>query len=134
MANPFVNSIKFFTAINLLASPSGTTIRGLMYHLNISKRTAYRLLEALEELGFPLIDEQPKPREEKIYRLIDSYILKLPNMTIPNPGFTPHEIEFLLSVLAFIDVLQQSGKLSVINSIRSKIIAVSPKANDLKGV
>jgi predicted DNA-binding transcriptional regulator YafY len=95
-----------------------------MYHLDISRRTAFRLLDALEELGFPLIDDQPKPRAEKTYRLIDSYVLKMPNMSIPNPGFTQPELEFLLSVLALFDTAQQPGKLSLINSIRSKITAV----------
>ena len=124
MANPFSNAIKFLTAINLLASPSGTTVRALMYHLNISRRTAFRLLDALGELGFPLMDDQPKPKNEKIYRLIDSYVLKLPNMSIPNPGFTTQELELLLRVLDLFDAVQQPGQLSVINSIRSKITAM----------
>ena len=69
MANPFVNTIKILSAINLLASPSGTTVRGLMHNLSISRRSAFRLLDALGELGFPLIDRQQKPGNEKIYRL-----------------------------------------------------------------
>ena len=124
MANPFANAIKFLTAINLLASPSGTTIQGMMYDLGISRRTAFRLLDALGDMGFPLIDEQPKPRNEKTYRLIDSYVLKLPNMSIPNPGFTSQELELLLNVLDLFDAVQQPGKVSVINSIRSKITAI----------
>ena len=123
MSSPFSNSIKFLNAINLLANPSGTTLRGLMYHLDISRRTAFRLLDALEELGFPLVDEQLKPRAEKTYRLIDSYVLKMPNMSIPNPGFTKSELEFLLGVLALFDTVNQPGKLSLINSIRTKITA-----------
>ena len=124
MANPFANTIKFLTAINLLASPSGTTIQGLMFDLGISRRTAFRLLDALGEMGFPLIDEQPKPRNEKTYRLIDSYIMKLPNISIPNPGFTSQELELLLGVLDLFDAVQQPGKVSVINSIRYKITAI----------
>jgi len=81
------------------------------------------LLDALEELGFPLVDEQLKPRAEKTYRLIDSYVLKMPNMSIPNPGFTKSELEFLLGVLALFDTVNQPGKLSLINSIRTKITA-----------
>jgi len=99
MANPFANTIKFLTAINLLASPAGTTVQDLMDNLGISRRTAFRLLAALEELGFPLTDEQPNPTTEKTYRLIGSYVLKLPNMRIPNPGLSAPETELLLSVL-----------------------------------
>jgi predicted DNA-binding transcriptional regulator YafY len=127
MANPFSNAVKFLTAINLLASPSGTTVRALMYHLGISRRTAFRLLDALGELGFPLVDMQSKARNEKTYRLIDSYVLKLPNMNIPNPGFTKQELELLLGVLDLLDTVQQPGQVSVINSIRSKITAVPPR-------
>jgi len=126
MANPFTNIIKFLTAINLLASPSGTTVKGLMERLHISRRTTFRLLDALSELGFPLIDEQQKPKKEKTYRLIDSYILKLPNLSIPNPGFTSQELKFLISILDHFDTIQQPDKISVIRSIRSKISAVAP--------
>ena len=131
MVNPFANATKFLTAVNLLASPSGITIRGLMEHLFISRRTAFRLLSVLEELGFPLIDEQPRPRNEKIYRLMDSYVLKLPNMNIPNPGLTPQELEFLISVLDLFGTVQQPDKISLINSIRSKISALPLKGKEV---
>ena len=127
MTNPFANIIKFLTAINLLASPSGTTLQGLMKHLNISRRTAFRLLNALYDLGFPLIDEQSRVRNEKTYRLMDSYVLKLPNVSIPNPGFTPQELELLISVLDLFDTVQQPSQISVVNSIRSKITAMPSK-------
>ena len=125
MANPFINTIKFLTAINLLASPSGTTVRGLMNQLNISRHTAFRLLDALEELGFPLIDEQLKSTSEKTYRLEESYVFKLPNMTIPNPGFTEPEKEMLLSMLDFCINIQQSETLILLNGIRQKVKAMS---------
>jgi predicted DNA-binding transcriptional regulator YafY len=121
MSNPFANSIKFLTAINLLSSASGTTIRKLMEHLGISRRTAFRLLEALGGLGFPLVDEQPGQGTEKTYRLMDSYVLKLPNLTIPNPGLTVQEIELILTMLDFCDNLQDINKTSMLASIRHKI-------------
>jgi len=127
MTNPFTNIIKFLTAINLLASPSGATLQRLMERLNVSRRTAFRLLNALSDLGFPLIDEQPKARNEKTYRLMDSYVIKLPNVSIPNPGFTPQELELLLSVLDLFDTVQQPGQISIVNSIRSKITAMPSK-------
>jgi predicted DNA-binding transcriptional regulator YafY len=109
MAKPFTNTVKFLPAINLLASPSGATVRRLMDQLNISRRTAFKLLDALEELGLPLVDKQPKSRGEKTYRLLDSYVLKLPNLAIPNPGFIATEM--LLSMLDFCINMQQSGGL-----------------------
>jgi predicted DNA-binding transcriptional regulator YafY len=127
MANPFANSIKFLTALNLLASPSGATIKKLMEHLNVSRRTAFRLLEALEGLGFPLVDAQPKQGTEKTYRLMDSYVLKLPNMTIPNPGLTAQEIELVLTMLDFCEKLQQIGHSPKLALIRQKITMMARK-------
>jgi predicted DNA-binding transcriptional regulator YafY len=124
MANPFANTIKFLTAINLLASPSGTTIKKLMAALNISRRTAFRLLEALTKLGCPLTDEQSGTRVEKTYRLMDSYVLKLPNMVMLNPGLTGEEIEALLAILDSCDKIQHIGKTATLAAIKQKIRAM----------
>jgi len=124
MANPFANAIKLLTAINLLVSPSGTTIRGLMDQLGISRRTAFRLLDTLEGLGFPLMDEHQKSRGEKTYRLVDSYVIKLPNLAIPNPGFTATETEMLLSILDFCINMQKSDGVILLNGIRQKVKAM----------
>jgi predicted DNA-binding transcriptional regulator YafY len=124
MANPFINTIKFLTAVNLLVSPSGTTVLKLMNQLKISRRTAFRLLDAMEELGFPIIDEQPKPRSEKIYRLLDSYVIKLPNLTIPNPGLIEPETELLLSILDSYINTQQPVDIVSIKENRQKIKAL----------
>jgi predicted DNA-binding transcriptional regulator YafY len=128
VANPFTNTIKFLTAINLLVSASGTTVLGLMNKLNISRRTAFRLLDAIEDLGFPIIDEQPKSRSEKIYRLADSYVIKLPNLAIPNPAFTEPEMELLISMLDFHINVQQSKDAASLKCIRQKVKAMSRRA------
>jgi predicted DNA-binding transcriptional regulator YafY len=125
MANPFANSVKFLTAISLLSSPKGTTIKGLMDSLAISRRSVFRLLEALAELGFPLVDEQSGYRAEKTYRLMESYVLKLPNMAIPNPGFSEPEWELLLSMLDFCIGVQKSEAVILLNGIRQKVIAMT---------
>ena len=125
MPNPYANSVKLLKAINLLASPQGTTIKRIMEDLNISRRSAFRLLQALEELGFPLIDDRPIPRGEKTYRLAESYVLQLPNLTIPTPGFSEPELELLLSMLDFCIGIQKSDALILLNGIRQKILAMS---------
>jgi predicted DNA-binding transcriptional regulator YafY len=127
MANPFANSIKFLKAINLLASPRGATIKRIMENLNISRRSAFRLLQALEELGLPLTDGQSRSRTEKTYRLLDSYVLKLPNMVIPNPRFTGEEIELILAILDLYKQLIQIGEIPRLNAIREKIKAIAFK-------
>ena len=127
MANPYANSVKFLKAVNLLASPQGTTIRGLMDGLDISRRSVFRLLEALEELGFPLVDDRPMPRVEKTYRLMESYVLRLPNVAIPTPGFSEPELELLLSMLDFCIDIQKSEAVVLLNGIRQKVLAMDTK-------
>ena len=127
MTNPFANSVKFLKAINLLASPGGATIKRIMEELNISRRSAFRLLQALEEVGLPLIDGQRRPRAEKIYRLLDSYVLKLPNIVILNPAFTGEEVELILTILDLYKQLIQLGEIPRVNAIREKIKAIELK-------
>jgi hypothetical protein len=71
------------------------------------------------------MDEQPKPRAEKTYRLMESYVLKLPNLTIPNPGFSEPEKKLLLSILDFCADIQNSEAVVLLNGIRQKITAMT---------
>ena len=127
MTNPFANSVKFLTAVTLLSTPQGTTIKSLMESLKISRRSTFRLLRALEDLGFPLVDTQSRPRVEKTYRLLESYVLKLPNISILDPGLTGEEIDFVLSVLDLCKRINELGGTSRLNAIKEKIKAVPPK-------
>jgi len=130
MANPFANSVKFLSAVRLLSAPQGATIKSLMESLDISRRSVFRLLHAFEELGFPLVDDKPQQKEEKTYRLLDSYVLKLPNISIPNPCFTGEEIEFVLSVLDLCKRIGEMGGASMLNAIREKIKAIAPEKGE----
>ena len=126
MTNPFAISVRFLKAINLLASPKGTTIKRIMETLCISRRSAFRLIQALEELGFPITDSQPNHKTEKLYSLAESYVLKLPNITIPNPSLTAEEI---INVLAILDTNKKYNLLinfPIINSAREKLLAMLP--------
>jgi len=116
--------------VNLLASPQGTTIKGLMDGLNLSRRSVFRLLEALDELGFPLMDDRPVPKVEKTYRLMESYVLKLPNVAIPIPGFSEPEQTLLLSMLDFCIDIQKSDTAALLNGIRQKVLAMSLEKGD----
>jgi predicted DNA-binding transcriptional regulator YafY len=127
MAKPFANSVKFLSAVTLLSSPRGATVKGLMEHLGISRRSVLRLLAALEEIGFPLIDEQSRPGIEKTYRLMDSYVLKLPNLAIPNPGLSPEELDAIMSVLDFCNRLTQIKP--ILRSIGEKLTASIAKSD-----
>ena len=124
MANQFSNTVKFLRAVSLLASPDGTNIRELMYHLGISRRSIFRLLNALEELGFPIADSQPNSKAEKTYRLPRSYVLKLPNIAIPNPCLTSEEIMYILAILDKHKRFKSLSETPTYNSARKKLAAM----------
>jgi predicted DNA-binding transcriptional regulator YafY len=98
-----------------------------MESLNISRRSAFRLLDALEGLGFPLADEQPQPKAEKVYRLSESYVIKLPNISIPNPGFTGEEIGLALSILDLCKRIGELGGASLLDALMEKMKAIAPE-------
>jgi predicted DNA-binding transcriptional regulator YafY len=127
MANPFAISVKFLSAVNLLSTRQGATIKSLMENLNISRRTAFRLLRALEDLGFPLIESQSRHSIEKTYRLSDSYVLKLPNISILNPCLTGEESELVLSILDLCKRIAELGGISTLNAVREKIKSITLK-------
>ena len=95
-----------------------------MEGLDISRRSTFRLLDALGALGFPLFDDQPVPRGEKRYYLMESYVMQLPNMAMPTINFSEPETELLLSMLDFCIDLQKSETMILLNGIRHKILAM----------
>jgi len=127
MANPLANSVKLLKAVDLLASPKGTTIKELERELGISRRSVFRLFDVLDELDFPLTDEQPAPRAEKTYRLEEGYMLKLPNRLVPDLRFSESETEVLLSMLDFCIDMQESEVGVLFKDIRRKVKAISGK-------
>jgi predicted DNA-binding transcriptional regulator YafY len=121
MGEIFSTSVKFITAVSLLSSEQGATVKSLGESLGISRRSVFRLLKTLEELGFPLVDGPSPQGSGKVYRLLDSYVLKLPNMALPNPGFTENELALLSSLLRFLTGLQDKAAGSTLRSIQEKL-------------
>jgi len=84
--------VRMLRAVDLLSSPAGATKKELAAHLEVDKRTVERLLGLLEELNFPLYDEQDGPSGEKTWRMVDTYVMKLPNITLPDIRLTLPEL------------------------------------------
>ncbi len=78
------NIIQLIKAVDLLSQPGGTTIRHMSDALNIDRRNVYRLLKVIEELGFPLYDDNQNAGREKAWKLDADYVLKLPNLNLPD--------------------------------------------------
>ena len=126
MTNPFANTIKLLKAVNLLASPNGASVKWLMEGLGISRRSVFRLLQALEELGFPITDDQRQHNTPKTYRLMDTYVLKLPNIALPKPCLTTEEIIHILSVLETCKRFNLANEAPALKSATGKLKAMLP--------
>jgi len=84
--------VKLLKAVNLLANPNGSSIAELEKELGISRRSVYRLLDTLYELGFPIYDERSNFSSEKRWKFEPTYLKKLPNIDLPKVKFTMDEI------------------------------------------
>ena len=124
MANQFSNTIKFLKAVNLLASPNGATVVKLADSLDISRRSVFRLLRTLDELGFPLTDDKPQCKGEKTYRFASSYVIKLPNIAIPDPRLSKEELIFILAVLKTCKKHSLLKETPVFKSVKGKLSAI----------
>ena len=78
------NLIKLLKALDLLSRAEGATIKQLAEHLEINRRSVYRLIDVMEELHFPLYDDTVPMEKEKRWRVLEEYVIKLPNITLPD--------------------------------------------------
>ena len=90
--------IKILKALELLSSPNGTSIQDMAEDLNIDTRSVYRMLETMQDAGFPIWDEKVPFDKKKRWKIEDTFLLKLPNIKLPNFNLTFLEI-ILLYVL-----------------------------------
>lgn len=84
--------IKMLKAVDFLARPGGASMEEVAEELGVDRRTAYRIRETLEELGFPLYDDTSTLDGKKRYRFEESYLKKLPNLKIPELNLTLYEL------------------------------------------
>ena len=84
--------VKLLKAIDLLSKLEGTTKKELSKTLEVSERQVYRILNYIEVLGFPLYDEEIPLEKEKRWKLVDTYVKKLPNINIPDIQLSISEI------------------------------------------
>ena len=93
------NLIKLLKALDLLSKHEGVTIGELGDQLGIDRRSVYRLISVIEELGFPLYDDKIELEREKRWKLEESYLKKLPNMKVPDVSLTLPEIISLYLII-----------------------------------
>lgn len=85
--------VQLLKAIEALASANGATIKELQRALNRKdKKAVYRIIETLEALGFPIYDDKEEGERSKRWRFEESYLQRLPNVTLPDFSLTLHDI------------------------------------------
>jgi predicted DNA-binding transcriptional regulator YafY len=84
--------VKLLKALELLSRPEGVTIKELSGELCLDRKSVYRLLDLIGDLQVPVYDEKLPGEREKRWKLVDSYVKKLPNLTVPDLTLTLPEI------------------------------------------
>lgn len=121
------NLIKLLRALELFSKPEGTTIEEISEHLDIDRRSVYRVINVIEDLGFPIYDEEIPFEKRKRYRLEETYLKKLPNMKLPDIKLSISEI-MSLYLLKSEAVLYRGSEIEKhINSAFEKISLFVPK-------
>lgn len=122
------NISKILKAVDLLARPQGATNKDLSSHLGLSSRSVFRLLSTLTDLGFPLQDERDAFHGETRHFLLESFVKKLPNLSVPQVELTPRESLVLYFLLARDTIFADSEVEHDLASLKSKLAALLPAA------
>ena len=84
--------VKLLKAVDLIGRPQGATIDELAEHLEVNKRTAYRMIETMDEMNFPFFEDTSSLDGKKHYQFEASYLKKLPNLSVPELRLSLSEI------------------------------------------
>lgn len=122
------NISKILKAVDLLARSQGASNKELAEHLGLSMRSVFRLLATLQDLGFPLTDEREAFGGETRHYLLESFVRKLPNLSMPQVALTPRESLFLYFLLARDSIFADSEVKRDLSSLKAKLGAFLPTA------
>jgi predicted DNA-binding transcriptional regulator YafY len=146
------NFIKLLKTLDLLASPQGITIDEMAEKLETDRRSVYRIMNIVEQLGFPVYEERVLFDRRKRWRLLESYLKKLPNMSVPDINLTLSEIialhmlkgqagifkgteieAYILRAFEKLGMFVPKETFGKIDKIKALFISLSKKAKDYAG-
>lgn len=116
ISGDYRHTIQLLAAAQLLSQESGVTKKELMERLSVSLSTAGRVLSALEQLGYPIYEDEVRRGKEIVYHLDrDDDVLKRVKHWLPVPS-SEHLLsaddclllEFLFRLASGIPSLQES--------------------------
>ena len=130
------NLVQLIKSLALLSRPQGATRKELAEKLQITDRSVSRYFNRIEDLGIPLFDDKAPLEKEKRWRVEPSYVMKLPNMTLPDISLTLPEIISLYMLKGESTVFSGTEIDRQIASALSKLIYFVPEKtrNDLKSL
>lgn len=119
--------VKMLKAVEVLACAGGVTIEELGRKIDVDRRTAYRIKDTLEELNFPLYTDSSSLDGRTRYRFMDSYLKKLPNISVPELNLTLSEVIALYFIRGHSRVFKGTDIESNIEAAFTKLDAFVPE-------
>jgi len=120
------NIVKLLKTIDLISSRRGATVKQIAEELEVSKRSAYRQLGVIEELGFLLEDIKDPIENETRKRLDPEFHQKIGPMNLPNIKFTASELIALYLLKGEANTYRGSGLAANIDSAFTKLSMFAP--------
>ncbi|HUW39972.1 MAG TPA: WYL domain-containing transcriptional regulator [Rectinemataceae bacterium] len=108
--------IQILSAARLIGRLSGATIREIQENLGISRRTAYRVLEALDELQYPYYKDEEHGNR---YRLVDPG--RSASWWVPLPAISFDQEDRVLLNYLFESASRDPALVPAITRLRSKL-------------
>lgn len=118
--------VKLFKAIELFSKPEGATIRDLQAKLQVDRKSVYRLIRTMEDLGFPLTDDKPPFEREKRWRLEERYLTRLPNLSLPSISLDLKEIIALYMLRSEAAIFKGTEIEDTIKAVYRRLNALMP--------
>ncbi len=119
--------IQMMKSIDMLCSHRGVTVEQMAYELEIDKRSAYRMLKNIEDLGF-VIESEKDPVENKTRKRINrQFHQKIGHISLPDIKLSPLEIISLYLLKGESKILKGSDLEKSIESAFAKIGMFAPK-------
>ena len=125
--------VELLKLVDLLSRPQGVTIHEVLDALGkADRKSAYRALETVQKLGFPVFDVQYPGEPCKRWKLDKGYVNKLPNLNVPDISLTLSEVIALQFVRSHVDIFQGTEIETTLNNVFSRMKLFIPDALEKK--
>ena len=114
-------------ALNLLSRPQGVTKKELAEKVNVSERQVHRIMNEIEEIGFPIYEEESQVGRSLTWRLDSEYAKKYRDLKIPDTSLELSELVALYLLRGQEKLYRGTGLESTIKSAFGKIEMLLPQ-------